>query len=318
MTTTVEPAVDASSGRLGSHGESRTLGVKLHSCEPQFTQKRIVSLSMLVRELLEEAGSSPFLLAIVGRSSNGKTTLAARIAATTSGAAVVHTDDIAWWHSRFGWEDLLVSGVIEPLRRGDDVAYRPPAWDERGRPGQIRISAEAPLVVIEGVGAGRRSLAPLVDAIIWVQSDLGVTDERNAARVAAGELDTAGYEEWMAEEVPFQAEQRPWEHADVVVFGTPGEVHDPSTEVVVEAARHRAVEESRSAVVAPVPPEPCTENRRRNGGSMPTLLPWAATPQRWRRRGSGFPEPEPVRRRTGFRNWSRSRPTTIPSCDGWR
>jgi hypothetical protein len=36
------------------------------------------------------------VLAVDGRSSGGKTTLAARMQGTVAGAAVVHTDDIAW------------------------------------------------------------------------------------------------------------------------------------------------------------------------------------------------------------------------------
>jgi hypothetical protein len=145
----------------------------------------------------------------------------------------VHTDDVAWWHSRFGWDDLLIDGVIEPLRSGQDVAYRPPAWDARKRDGGIVVSAAAPLVIIEGVGSGRRSLCELVDAVVWLQSDLDLTEERNAVRVAAGETDQAGYDAWMSEEVPFQAEERTWERADVVVAGTPTSAHDPEAEVVI-------------------------------------------------------------------------------------
>lgn len=32
---------------------------------------------------------------------------------------------------------------------------------------------------------------------------------------------TASWHEWMAQELPFQAAQRPWERADLVVAGTP-------------------------------------------------------------------------------------------------
>src|SRR6266567_4287953 len=48
----------------------------------------------------------PLVVAFDGRSSSGKTTLARRIAHTVPVTAVVHTDDIAWFHSRFGWADL--------------------------------------------------------------------------------------------------------------------------------------------------------------------------------------------------------------------
>jgi hypothetical protein len=51
-------------------------------------------------------------------------------------------------HSRFGWDDLVISGVIEPLRRGGAVAGRRPGMrtavlDRSGR-------ADAGLVVVEG------------------------------------------------------------------------------------------------------------------------------------------------------------------------
>ena len=64
------------------------------------------------------AGHRPVVLAVDGRSSSGKTTLAARLRDVVAGSAVVHTDDIAWWHSRFGWADLLTDGVLRPARAG--------------------------------------------------------------------------------------------------------------------------------------------------------------------------------------------------------
>jgi hypothetical protein len=72
----------------------------------------------------------PVILAIDGRSNSGKTTLAVRIQRAVPGAAVVHTDDIAWEHSRFGWDDLLVDGVLVPVHQGQPVSYRPPGWAE--------------------------------------------------------------------------------------------------------------------------------------------------------------------------------------------
>lgn len=209
--------------------------MRLHACEPVQTEARVVALRVLVEGLLADTSRSvgPLLLAVDGRSSNGKSTLAARIAAVTPGAEVVHTDDVAWAHSRFGWDDLLAAGIIEPLRRGEHVSYRPPAWDSRDRPGVIAVSAGAPLVIFEGAGAGRRSLAELVDAVIWVQSDLDVTEDRNSARIQTGELSRDGYNDWMAEEIPFQEVERTWEQADVVVSGTPLVKHDPETEIVL-------------------------------------------------------------------------------------
>lgn len=109
--------------------------------------------------------------------------------------------------------------------------YRPPAWDARSREGSIIVPDDAALVVIEGVGSGRRSLMDHLDAVIWVQTDLDVTEQRNRERVDAGETDQAGYEGWMAEEVPFQAIEKTWDRADLVVSGLPGD--DPGSVLVL-------------------------------------------------------------------------------------
>ncbi|HZM37985.1 MAG TPA: hypothetical protein VFB94_02670 [Acidimicrobiales bacterium] len=53
--------------------------------------------------------------------------------------------------------------------------------------------------------------------LIWVDADPAVTERRSRERVAAGEIDAEGYEGWMAEELPFLAEDRPWERADAMV-----------------------------------------------------------------------------------------------------
>jgi hypothetical protein len=124
-------------------------------------------------------------------------------------------------------------GVLEPARRGERVAYRPPAWVERGRSGAIEVSAGCRAVVIEGVGAGRRELADLVDALVWMQSDAVDARTRGITRDGG---DIAFWDEWEAEEVPFLHRHRPWERADVIVAGSPVVVHDPEHEVVVAPA----------------------------------------------------------------------------------
>ena len=129
------------------------------------------------------AGHRPVVLAVDGRSSSGKTTLAGRLRDVVAGSAVVHTDDIAWWHSRFGWADLLIDGVLLPARAGQPVTFRPPRWDQRQRPGAIKVPAGCPLLIIEGVGAARRETARLIDAAIWVQSDEREAERRSLARV---------------------------------------------------------------------------------------------------------------------------------------
>jgi hypothetical protein len=177
------------------------------------------------------------------RSHNGKTTLAERIRAMAPGAVVIHTDDIAWEHSRFGWDDLLIDGILRPVRQGQPVSYRPPRWEEHGREGALEVPAGCPLLIVEGDGAGRREVAHLIDTVIWVQADEREAGRRSAARAAdrpAADLanqglDGAGFDEdgWMAEEIPFNAAQRTWERADLIVCGTPELRYDPGTQIVI-------------------------------------------------------------------------------------
>jgi hypothetical protein len=178
--------------------------------------------------------SNPAVLGVDGRAGGGKSTFAERLAAVVPGAAVVHTDDIAWYESFFGWEDLLVGGVLEPARRGA-VAYRPPAWDARDRAGAIVVPAGCPLLIVEGSGVGRRSLGQYLDELVWVQSDLDLARRRGIERdIAKGEeAPEAFWEEWQAEEIPLFALERPWERAALVVAGTQVLPHDEAADVVV-------------------------------------------------------------------------------------
>jgi hypothetical protein len=192
----------------------------------------------------------PVVLAVDGRSNSGKTTLALRIIHTVPGAVVVHTDDIAWEHSRFGWADLLVDGILVPVSQGRSVRYRPQRWVERGREGSIEVPAGCPLLVIEGDGAGRLEVAHLIDALIWVQSDEREAERRRLVRDRnPSALDVVNFppdglpldhEGWMAEEIPFNAAQRSWERADIVVCGTPEIPYDPVREIVVGPPPGRA------------------------------------------------------------------------------
>jgi hypothetical protein len=168
-----------------------------------------------------------------GRGSSGKSTFAARLAAAWSGATVVHTDDIAWRHAVLDWTALLRDGVLAPVRAGDAVSYRPPQWEAGGRAGAIEVPADSTLVIVEGVGAGRRELAPLLDAVVWVEAESTDVTRRNAERVAAGETTPADFASWMAEEDPFVAAERTWERAAFVVAGWPALPHDPAAEFII-------------------------------------------------------------------------------------
>jgi hypothetical protein len=217
---------------------ARVVRVVPHEGEPAAGPWRVMSLAELGRVLLDAAGpvvGRPVVVGVGGRSSSGKTTLAGRLAAEMTGAVVLHTDDIAWREAVLDWDELLLRGVLEPVRRGGPVAYRPPKWDEYDRAGAVEVPRGTRVLIVEGVGATRQTLVPAIDAAVWMQADHGVLKQRNQGRIAAGEITAADYRAWMAEEDPFLLADRAWERATVVVAGTPELPYDAQNDVVVGA-----------------------------------------------------------------------------------
>lgn len=177
------------------------------------------------------------VVAVDGRSGSGKSTAAQRIAATIPGAAVLRTDDVAWHHSYFDWTGLLRDGVLDPVRRGrPPVSYGPPAWSARSRPGAVEVPASCRMVIVEGVGAGRRELEHLVDGLAWVQSDGVESRCRGIQRDGGTPAAEAFWDDWAAQEVRFLADQRPWERAVVIIGGTPVIPHDTTRDMIVETS----------------------------------------------------------------------------------
>lgn len=208
--------------------------------EPAAGPWQVVPLAQLVRMLRPRNGAPagrPWVLAVDGRSGSGKTTLAERIRGAVPASTVVHTDDVAWSQAMFDWTDLLIGGLLEPVHRGEPVSYRPPAWGERNRAGAIEVPQGRELVIIEGAGAARRELMDLVDAVVWVQSDMAEAERRGIERDGGDAAAVSFWHLWMAEELPFMARQRPWTRANVIAAGTPSVPHDPATEVVIAEAR---------------------------------------------------------------------------------
>jgi hypothetical protein len=224
------------------------MALQLAPEEPEAGPWRVELLTTVVNAVTRrrpdpDSAARPAVLAIDGRSNNGKTTLAARISELVPGSVVIGTDDIAWEHSRFGWADLLIDGILVPVHRGQPVSYRPPRWDSLRREGSLAVPAGCPLLIIEGDGAGRREAAHLIDTVIWVQADERETRRRGAARAAdrpAADLanrpaDGAPFDDdgWMAEEIPFNTAQRTWERAGIIVCSTPEIPYNPGTQIVI-------------------------------------------------------------------------------------
>ncbi len=189
--------------------------------------RRLSSLTDQIFALAGNPGGRPRIVAVDGRSASGTSTVADRIRSTVPRSVVLSTDDIAWHESFFEWGPLLRESVLEPVRAGRPVQFRPPAWQTHGRAGSIDVPAGLVLVVVEGVGAGQRALDDLIDVTLWVQSDFRVAEKRGIARdIASGVNGDAAstiafWHEWMTAELRFLAADRPWDRADIVLTGTP-------------------------------------------------------------------------------------------------
>jgi len=190
-------------------------------------------------ELLAEldrlvGGTRPAVLGVNGHSSSGKTSLARRLGAALPGADVLHTDDLAWHQGVFAWDALLVEKVLPVVRSGAPLDYRPPQWVARGRTDSIRLRPSLQWLVVEGVGASQASVRGELDAVLWVETEEMTRLGRDVVRVEENrEMSVADFHSWMAEENAYVVAERPWEHADLVVYGGLTVEHDRDTEVVL-------------------------------------------------------------------------------------
>ncbi|MFI6936000.1 uridine kinase [Streptomyces sp. NPDC050287] len=107
------------------------------------------------------------LIGIDGHAGSGKSTFAGQLAHALAGAPVLRLDDIASHAELFAWTDRLRTQVIAPLSRGETAHYAPYDWNAR-RFGPPHPLPAAPVVLVEGVGAGRRALRPYLAQLLWM------------------------------------------------------------------------------------------------------------------------------------------------------
>jgi hypothetical protein len=189
-----------------------------------------------VRAACGDVAGRPAIVAVDGRSGSGKSSIAQVLADNVPASAVVHTDDIAWYETFFGWDDVLIAAVLRPLLASGPVNYRPDAWVRRGREGSIEVPSGRSMVVLEGCGAGRRAMAPYLDVLVWVQADVGEAERRGVLRGGDTGQARRFWREWQAQEVPFFLDDCPWQRADLVVCGTPGSSLPPGTDLLVSSS----------------------------------------------------------------------------------
>ncbi|MGV9254693.1 uridine kinase family protein [Streptomyces sp. NPDC003697] len=145
------------------------------------------TLARLLRRLPPSCGPVR-LVAVDGHAGSGKSTFAGRLAGALGGAPVLHLDDIATHEELFAWDRRLLDDVIGPLARGAVAHYRPYDWHAR-RFGPPRALPPAPVVLVEGVGAGRRALRPHLAHLLWMELPHEESWARGRSRDGAEQAD---------------------------------------------------------------------------------------------------------------------------------
>ncbi|MFD9039776.1 uridine kinase [Streptomyces bottropensis] len=124
------------------------------------------------------------LVGVDGHAGSGKSTFAGRLADALGGAPVLHLDDVATHEDLFSWTDRLLDQVIEPFRHGRSARCAPYDWRARAF-GPARVLPPAPVIVVEGVGAGRRALRPHLAGLVWMEVPEEMSWARGRARDGA-------------------------------------------------------------------------------------------------------------------------------------
>ncbi|MGS2586757.1 uridine kinase family protein [Streptomyces hebeiensis] len=154
------------------------------------------------------------LIGVDGHAGSGKSTFAARLAAELDGAPVLRLDDIATHEELFAWTGRLSAQVLEPLARGATARYAPYDWTLR-RFRAPRTLPPAPLVVIEGVGAGRRALRPRLARLLWM--DRGAEESWARGRRRDGPGQAAFWDGWTPAETRHFATDPSLPYADALI-----------------------------------------------------------------------------------------------------
>ena len=155
------------------------------------------------------------VVAVDGPSGAGKTTLTRALRRHLDRPPVLHLDALYP-----GWDGLpltpkiLHDRVYAPLARGQRAAYQRFDWEVGAFAEEHEVCA-APLLLVEGCGAGAWPGFAYVSVLIWVEAPTEVRYERGIAR--DGEAYRPNWERWAASEGALFGADRTRERADLVL-----------------------------------------------------------------------------------------------------
>lgn len=172
----------------------------------------------VVADLVRAADAGPTgnrLVTVDGFSGAGKSTLAAHLARFVGAPLLTLEEIYPGWDGLARTPGLARRWIGDPLASGSALHWR--IWDwRRDAPGPWHSLAPAPVVVLEGCGAGARPLAPVTSLTVWVDTPAEQREQRLRARP-----DWAGYApfraRWSEQEQALAAAERSAARADVVL-----------------------------------------------------------------------------------------------------
>ena len=173
-------------------------------------------LDELVAAILARPGPLR-LVAVDGPGGAGKSTFARELSEAAGDAPVVHTDDFAAADNPINWWPRPLEQVIEPFARGDAAHYQRYDWPSETL-AEWHTIEPAPIVIIEGVSAGRSEWAAHLSFLIWIETPREERLRRGVDRDGIAALDD--WQSWMASEDAHYERDPTRERADVVIDGT--------------------------------------------------------------------------------------------------
>jgi hypothetical protein len=121
------------------------------------------------------------LVTIDGRSGSGKSTLAERLGGEL-GAPVLSMEELyPGWSGLAAAVPLARDWIAAPLWRGDPARWWPWDW-ARGDRRPAQVQPVAPIVILEGCGAGSAPLRPFTSTAIWLECTQADRDRRLRSR----------------------------------------------------------------------------------------------------------------------------------------
>ncbi|MGP1256424.1 MAG: uridine kinase family protein [Kiloniellales bacterium] len=166
---------------------------------------------------------SVVFVAIDGRGASGKSTLAGLLSREL-GAEVVRTDDFSQNGALFDWQAGFMSGIVEPIARGEStLSYQPASWWGCG-PEPQRNQSVTDVMIVEGVGTLAPNLRSYWGLGLFVETPAPECFRRGVARdLATGkskrEIERI-WRDWQASEAAYIKASRPQCVADVLLRGT--------------------------------------------------------------------------------------------------